>query len=106
MEQPKHPAQMKLLSRRVLLISGGVVLFFALYLLIFLVPDAIQAMSGPAPMTLSLAAGPPVRTGGPGLFLGFRWEGTLQFFAHRGSRNNRGSHKDQQLGLVTGLSRC
>ena len=56
MEQPKQPAQMKLLSRRVLLISGGVVLFFALYLLIFLVPDAIQAMSGPAPMTLAQAA--------------------------------------------------
>lgn len=56
MEQPQQPKQQKLFSRRVLLIAGGVVLFFALYLLIFLVPDAIQALSGPPTLTLAQAA--------------------------------------------------
>ena len=46
MEQPQ-PAR-KGLSKRGLLILGGVLLLCALYLLVFLVPDAIQALAGPA----------------------------------------------------------
>ena len=54
MEQPQ-PAR-KGLSKRGLLILGGVLLFCALYLLVFLVPDAIQALAGPTSMSLGEAA--------------------------------------------------
>lgn len=43
-------------NRRIVLITAGVMLFFGLYLLAFLVPDVLQTASGPASMTLERAA--------------------------------------------------
>lgn len=43
-------------SRRAVLITGGVVLFFSFYLLVFLVPDLIKSLGGPEAMTIERAA--------------------------------------------------
>lgn len=43
-------------KRRILLISGGVLLAFSLYLLAFLVPDVIKTAGGPERMTMARAA--------------------------------------------------
>lgn len=43
-------------SRRILLIAGVVLLLFALYLLVFLVPDFLKSVAGPERMTLAHAA--------------------------------------------------
>lgn len=43
--------------RRILLISGGVVLAFGLYLLAFLLPDVLRTVGGPTSMSLAQAAG-------------------------------------------------
>ena len=59
--EPSHPPSSPKTgpntTRRVILISGGLVLFFGLYLLIFLVPDVVQNMQGPDDLTLAEAAG-------------------------------------------------
>lgn len=43
-------------KRRTMLITGGVMLVFSIYLLVFLVPDLIRAAAGPEGMTLARAA--------------------------------------------------
>jgi hypothetical protein len=43
-------------QRKTLLISGGVCLFFSIYLLIFLLPDFIRSLAGPELLTLEQAA--------------------------------------------------
>lgn len=55
-EKTKPTPSNTVLNRRMVLIAGGVLLFFGAYISVFLIPDVLATASGPETMTMAHAA--------------------------------------------------